>query len=89
MTTEEMDIIADRYDDIDMLRMDGFDDCCVGVVERFGMQPTFCYDTNLVIEKLMNRDGMSDEEAWEFFHVNQIGAWVGDGTPCFISHMRG
>jgi hypothetical protein len=27
---------------------------------------------------------MSDEEAVEWFDFNIIGAWVGDGTPCFI-----
>ena len=86
MTTEEMDALADIYDD-EMLRMDGYDDCCIGVVERFGMNPVFCYSVDRVIAKLMKADGMTEEEAWEFFHFNQIGAWVGDGTPCFISHL--
>jgi hypothetical protein len=30
-------------------------------------------------------DGMTDEEAIEYFEYNQIGAWVGEQTPCFIS----
>jgi len=28
---------------------------------------------------------MSEEESIEFFEYNQIGAWVGDYTPCFIT----
>lgn len=69
-----------------MLSMSGYDDCVVGIVERFGMQPILCYDTNKVIEKLMK--DMSADEAWEWFHFNQIGAWMGDGTPCFITHLH-
>jgi hypothetical protein len=84
MTGQEIDDIADRYSDVEMLRMDGYDDCCIGVVERFGMQPILCYSAKKVIARLM-ADGMTEEEAWEFFHFNQIGAWMGDGTPCFIS----
>ena len=25
------------------------------------------------------------EEAFEFFDYNQIGAWMGEDTPCFIT----
>ena len=67
----------------DMLLMDGFDDCIKGVVVRFGQKPIACYDMWAVIEKLKN-DGMSEEEAIEYFEFNQLGAWVGEGTPCFI-----
>lgn len=86
MTAEELDSLADHYPDEALLRMDGYDDCCIGVVERFGMQPILCYSTEKVIAKLMK--DMSEEEAWEFFNFNQIGAWMGKGTPCFITHMK-
>jgi hypothetical protein len=66
------------------LFMDGYDDCIAGMVRRFGMDiPIVCYDYKKVIDKLMG-DGMTHEEAVEFFEFNQIGAWVGEGTPCFI-----
>ena len=30
-------------------------------------------------------DGESSyEEAMEYYEFNQLGAWVGDGTPCFL-----
>lgn len=65
------------------LKMDGFDDCIVGVCRRFGQEPIIAYDYNKVIDKLVS-DGMSYEEALEWHEINQIGAWVGDHTPCFI-----
>lgn len=70
--------------DDQMLRMDGYDDCIVGVCCRFGQVPILAYDYRRVINKLMEEQGMSREEADEWFNYNQIGAWVGDGTPCFI-----
>jgi len=69
----------------EMLMMDGFDDCIVGVVERFGQEGIICYDKAKVLEKLMTESGMSEEEATDFFYYNQIGAWMGDLTPCFLT----
>lgn len=76
--------IAEFAEENEMLMMDGYDDCIVGVVERFGQPPLVCYDRDKVIESHM-KDGMSYEEAEEFFEFNQIGAWLGEGTPCFIT----
>ena len=28
---------------------------------------------------------MSEEEAYEYFEFNQMGAWMGEGTPCFLN----
>jgi hypothetical protein len=68
----------------DMLTMDGYDDCIVGVVEQFGRPPIACYDKRMVLAKLQ-MDGMTEDEAEEFWSFNQIGAWAGDGTPCFLT----
>ena len=68
------------------MSMDVYDDCLVGVVEQFGRPPIFCYDRSLVIKKLMESD-TSYEEAEEFFEYNQIGAYVGDSTPCFLTAL--
>jgi len=68
----------------EMLKMDGFDFAIVGVVERMGHPPIISYDREKVIESHM-KDGMSYDEAEEFFEFNQIGAWVGESTPCFIT----
>jgi hypothetical protein len=83
MKTKEMDEIAENTPDVEMLRMDGYDDCCMGVVERFGSQPIFCYSHKKIIAKMV-KGGMTQEDAQEFFEFNQFGAWVGEGTPCFL-----
>jgi hypothetical protein len=78
--------LAEQFGD-DILLMDGFDDCVVGVVEQFGRPPIVCYDREKVIRKMV-ADGMTYEEAEEFFEYNQIGAWVGDRTPCFLTQIK-
>ncbi len=42
------------------------------------------YSSERVIECLVEQ-GMDEEGAWEWFYFNIEGAWLGDGTPAFIS----
>jgi len=71
-------------DECELMVMDGYDDCIVGVVERYGQNPIVCYDKEKVLFRLES-DGMDRSEAEEFFYFNQIGAWMSDSTPCFLS----
>ena len=66
-----------------MMKMDGYDDCIAGVSTRCGQPPILIYDRARVISRLES-DGMTNEEAEEYFNFNQIGAWVGDDTPAFL-----
>ena len=70
----------------DAMIMDGFDDCIVGVVEKFGKPDITCYSKEKIVQKLMKSD-MDREEALEFFYFNQIGAYLGKNTPCFIEYL--
>ena len=68
------------------MKMDGYEDCIVGVVEQFGRPHILCYDKRKILAKLID-DGMSYYGAEEFFEYNQIGAYVGESTPCFVTLM--
>lgn len=72
------------FDPDELTIMDGYDDCIVGVVERFGQPAIVCYNKEMILQRLES-DGMNRDEAEEWFDFNQIGAWVGDATPCFLS----
>jgi len=76
-------IMFDSEND-EMVTMDGFDDCILGICMRCGQEDVVAYDYAKVIETLMSRDGMDHDDAIEYFHFNQLGAWVGEHTPCFI-----
>ena len=74
---------------------DGFEDAFVGVIERFGQDPIVVYDREKCIAILMEQfDDDNDEErdlyeeAEEYFGYNVIGAWVGEGTPAFITRYE-
>lgn len=60
----------------------------IGVVERFGQPPLVLLDREKCIEILVKRDDMTEEEAEEFFEFNTIGAWIGEGTPCFATLIK-
>ena len=30
------------------------------------------------------KEGMTDEEAVEYFEYNVVGSWMGEGTPIFL-----
>jgi len=66
------------------LLADGLDLAYIGVCQRFGQPPVAAYDYDKVIEILMTRDGMTYEEAVEFFDFNIIGGWHGENTPVYI-----
>ena len=65
-----------------MLKMDGFDSAIIGEVIRFN-QTFLIYDQAKVI-KILTDMGMSNDEAYEYWSFNQLGAWVGEGTPAFL-----
>ena len=71
----------------DALTMDGYDDCVIGVLERFGMEPIVLYDKEKVIQKLMDDGCDSYEGANEYYEYNQLGGWHGDKTPGFLIRL--
>lgn len=73
--------IIEQFDDEELLIANGFDEAVVGIVPKT-MQ--LVYDTDKIIEILMNRDGMSEEEAFDYFYYNIEGAYVGEKTPIIM-----
>jgi len=82
--------LADRLPDIGVesaLVMDGYDDCVIGVMERYGMEPIVIYDKASVIQRLMDEGCDSYERALEYYEFNQLGGWHGDKTPGFLVRL--
>ncbi len=73
---------AEELENQNLLTMDGYDDCILGLGRRFD-QHFVVYDLKRVIQKLM-AEGMTEEEALEFHDFNQVGAYMGEGTPAFL-----
>lgn len=87
MTPKEILDLASEYGRR-LLYPDGMEDAIIEVVERFGMSPVILLDRQKCIEIYIERDGMDEEEANEFFDFNTIGAWMGEATPAFATIYR-
>lgn len=67
----------------------GLDDAIIGVSVRCGQPPIVVYSVDRVIEILMARDGMTNDEAIKFFEFNIEGAWTGVTTPVWMYPISG
>jgi len=98
LTTSEITKFLDEYNstpETEVLVMDGFDDCIVGLIHNVEKFPILCYDKRQVINSLIvnfteeNSTDLPDFDAYttaiEWFEFNMIGAWMGNGTPCFLT----
>ena len=73
--------IADS--DEPLLFVEGHDKAIMGVTERDGVA-LVVYDGGKILRRLRKRDGMSKDEADEFFAYNIAGTWMGEQTPIFV-----
>lgn len=67
-----------------MLKVTGYDDCAMGVVFGCGRENTIIYNVDKIIKKMMKRDGMTYDDAFEYFNFNIAGAYMGTDTPVFL-----
>ncbi len=78
--------LEDRFPDGGQVMLaDGLEDAFLGIVERYGEPPVAAYDKAKVLDIFRRRDGMTPEDAQEFFDFNVIGAGVGPLTPVFLT----
>ena len=83
MLSKDMEDRLEENEAFLMEPREDYDDCIVGVGYRFNDGPLAVYSMPKVL-KVMEDSGMEPEEAEEFFQVNTLGAWVGEGTPIFV-----
>ena len=72
---------------MEMMKMDGLDECCLGKADRINMEPLLVYSHEKLLEYFM-AEGMSHEEAVEWIGFNVAGAWVGEGTPLILHELE-
>ena len=66
------------------LKVDGHDNAIMGMGDCFGRIPVLVYDSEKIIQNLVERDSMTYEEAEEFFDYNIVGSYNGPGMPIFL-----
>ena len=76
-------IDLDEYAEGAILLTD-LEDCIVGVVEEFGNGRRILYSKQLILNKLQERDLMTEEEAEEFYDYNILGLYAGEQNAVFL-----
>lgn len=70
------------------LKADGFDEAVIGLAEVWEdsgrRKVVIVYSHNRCVEILMERDGMSEEDAMAFMEYNVVNAYMGRNTPIFV-----
>ena len=63
----------------------GFDDAFIGTsCMQHSREPCAVYDLDKCIQILVERDGMTPDEAYEYIDYNTLNSWVGETTPIFM-----
>ena len=64
------------------IKLDGFEDCIIGVTEEFGCGPRILYSKEKIINKLSEE--MPEEDALEYYDYNILGGYFGEQNPVFL-----
>lgn len=83
LSPDDREELNDVLTSNEALLANGFEAALIGWAERFNSGPVALYDRDKCLRILVERDGMTWEDAEEFFQFNVTGAWVGEGTPIF------
>lgn len=81
----KLEKIEEWYPYEEFLSADGFEDCIIGVTyDKSTSVHILVYSRSECIDILTTRDGMSSDEAVEYFDFNVEGAYMGDKTPIWV-----
>ena len=73
--------ILEIFPEEELLKADGFGDASIGVEQ---LQLTLVDDIDKMRNILIEKEGMSFEEAMEYLDFNVFGSYVGEQTPIYI-----
>ena len=83
MTREDIETFIEETTEENILLADGLDEAFVGIATEEDI-PRAVYSIEKSIAAL-TKEGMTHEEANEYFWFNTAGAYVGEQTPIWIS----
>jgi polyhydroxyalkanoate synthesis regulator phasin len=72
--------ILSSNDELALMLVTGHDDAILGVNEK---EERLVYSVSKIISTLIERDGMTPEEAREFYEYNINGAYMGKKEPIY------
>lgn len=79
-----LDLFLGAYPEDEILKADGFDEAIIGYHHKLNK---LIYSVNGCIDILIN-EGMTQEDALEYFYFNVEGAYVGPQTPIWLNEAE-
>ena len=76
--------LADRIGHEDAFSFDGLDGAIIGHGSKYPEDSVLIYSAQRIIDLLMLQNGMSLEEAEEYFSFNIACLYAGEGTPIIV-----
>lgn len=73
--------ILEIYPNEEILKCDGYDDCILGYEYNWDGNIRLIYSVKKILDKMVNEDGLSNEDAIEHFEFNFRGGYLGEKTP--------
>lgn len=70
----------------ELLKVDGHDNAYIGLGSSIGEADRLVYDSDIILDNLIAQ-GMTEEEAQEYFNYNILDAYVGDKMPLYVSKV--
>jgi hypothetical protein len=80
--SELLEKILVWFPEEDILKADGFDDAIIGIDDA---SMRLIYLVDKCIRILIDVEGMTEEDAVEYFNYNTKCAWVGEQTPIWCT----
>jgi hypothetical protein len=80
--SELLEKILVWFPEEDILKADGFDDAIIGIDDA---SMRLIYSVDKCIRILIDVEGMTEEDAVEYFNYNTKCAWVGEQTPIWCT----
>lgn len=80
MSQSRIDDILEQYPDEEFVILDGLDSAVVGIDAN---ELRLIYSVQLIIKKLV-KQGLSEDDAHEWFAYNILGAYMGPKTPIYL-----
>ena len=87
MNTEVIKSIIEE-ENSNAIMLKGFEEALIGTGKICNKKPIAAYDTNKIIEILMNKNNIGDLEAYEVFQSTIKDAFPDINDPVFINDFR-
>jgi hypothetical protein len=78
------DDLTELAGDDNLLFMDGFDDCIIGISSVHGEVPRVAYSVEAIIASLQKNSEMTFQEATEHYEFNIACCYAGPYTPALV-----